>query len=312
MQILSQENIIKEKTCATIGFFDGVHLGHRFLLEKLKKTAVSSNFCSLVVTFKNHPQSFLGTLNEVGARHALPLLSTENEKLDLISEINPDFCLLLDFNNEISSMKAADFLLFLKNNYSVEKLIIGYDHRFGADKISDFEQYKIIGETLGIEVEQCEPLYLPDNQGVSSSKIRKLLIDGNVETAKDLLGREYSISGIVKSGEKIGRTIGFPTANLSVDFQKQIPKAGVYSVEVEIKSGVFIGMLYIGNRPTLDGKNLTIEVNIFDFSEDIYNQKISLKLKHFIREDKKFNSLQELKNHLVKDKKKVLEFLAHR
>ena len=299
MQNLSINSKIFEPTCITIGVFDGVHLGHRFLVENMQKTAFSSELKSLVVTFKNHPQNFFNTQNN------FKLLTEENEKINLLSEINPDFTLLLDFNKEISAMNAEDFLFFLKKNYSLKKLIIGYNHSFGSDKIKDFEQYKITGKKLDIEIEQCESFYFNDNQQVSSSNIRKLLLEGDIETANAMLGKNYSLSGIVENGEKIGQKIGFPTANLAISPQKLIPKAGVYSVSVLHKNRLFNGMLYIGNRPTLSGKNQTIEVNIFDFNENIYNQQIKIFFKHFIRGEKKFNSLQELQNQIINDKELI-------
>jgi len=334
MQLFSSKNKISEPTCATIGVFDGVHLGHQFLLKNMQQNAFLSGLKSLVVTFKNHPQFFFSNARHSErseesrentnrfthfGREKLPLvemtdsfklLTTENEKIDLISELNPDFTLLLDFNKEISAMKAADFLLFLKNNYSLKKLIIGYNHSFGSDRIRNFEQYKSIGKNLDIEIVQCAPAPLSCGDGggerfISSSAIRKLLLNGDIEAANAMLGRKYSLSGVVIEGEKNGQKIGFPTANLAVLPQKLIPKVGVYSVDVLQKNRHFNGMLYIGNRPTLDGKNQTIEVNIFDFNENIYNENITLFLKKFIREDKKFNSLSELKKQLIKDKKKL-------
>jgi len=322
MQLFSANNKIFEPTCATIGVFDGVHLGHRFLVENMQKTAFSSGLKSLVVTFKNHPQNFFCPQND------FTLLTTEKEKIYLISELNPDFTLLLDFNKEISAMKAEDFMLFLKKNYSLKKLIIGYNHSFGSDKIRDFEQYKTIGKNLDIEIEQCEPFSIDTsfrlkgeiggkqhvispfgrNDGVSSSNIRKLLLDGDIETANAMLSKNYSLSGIVESGEKNGRKIGFPTANIAISPQKLVPKVGVYSVDVLYKNNILNGMLYIGNRPTLDGKNQTIEVNIFDFNENIYGKNITIFFKKFIREDEKFNSLEELKNQLIEDKEKICTF----
>jgi len=304
MQLFSLNNKISEPTCATIGVFDGVHLGHRFLLENMQKNAFSSGLKSLVVTFKNHPQIFFSN-----ARH-FKLLTTEEEKIDLISELNPDFTLLLDFDKEISAMKAADFLIFLKNNYSLKKIIIGYNHSFGSDKIRDFERYKETGKNLDIEIEQCAPAPLSCGEGggerfISSSVIRNLLLDGNIESANAMFGRHYSLSGVVVEGKKNGRKIGFPTANLDISPQKLIPKVGVYSVYVLHKNRHFNGMMYIGNRPTIDGKNQSVEVNIFDFNENIYNQKIKVFLKKFIREDKKFDSLNELKKQLIKDKERI-------
>ena len=331
MEILFENNKIYEPTCMAIGVFDGVHLGHRFLLEMMQKSAFASGLKSFVVTFKNHPQNFFYPQNN------FKLLTTETEKVDLVSEINPDFILLLDFDKRISAMKAADFLLFLKKNYSLKKLIIGYNHSFGADKIKDFEQYKKIGESLDIEVEQCPPLphchcdidpesvkkaeiiekaisghtsALPSsqahNENVSSSNIRNLLLNGDIEKANAMLGTKYFLNGTVQHGEKIGRTIGFPTANLEISTQKLIPKDGVYSVEVSFKNFFFNGMLCIGNRPTVSGKNQSVEVNIFDFNEDIYNQKIKIFFNHFIRENRKFDNLQQLKNQIEKDKEDTI------
>jgi len=309
MQIIFENNRIFEPTCATIGVFDGVHLGHRFLLENLKKEAILSGLKPLVVTFKNHPQHFFEPQNK------FQLLTIEEEKIGLISALNPDFLLLLDFNKEIAAMKAVDFLLFLKNNYCLKKLIIGYNHSFGSDKIKDFEQYKQIGKSLEIEFKQC-PAAPPTVVGelnntlkISSSNIRKLLCEGDIENANVMLGRDYAVSGVVVDGEKNGQKIGFPTANLSVPPHKLIPKSGVYAVKILIANQTFNGMLYIGNRPTLHGKTQTVEVNIFDFNENIYGRQITVFLKYFVREDQKFNSLTELKAQLTKDKTEILGLL---
>jgi len=309
MQILSTNTKIFEPTCATIGVFDGVHLGHRFLLENMQKYNISSKLKSLVVTFKNHPQCFFNPQDD------FKLLTTEEEKIDLITEINPGFTLFLDFNKEISAMTAENFLVFLKKKYSLKKLIIGYNHSFGSDKIKDFEQYKAIGKNLDIDIEQCAPAPLSCGEGLekrflSSSNIRKFLLNGDVETANKMLGQNYSLNGVVQEGEKIGRTIGFPTANLAISPQKLIPKVGAYSVCVLHKNRFFNGMLYIGNRPTLDGKNQSVEVNIFDFDENIYGEKITISFKNFVRENTKFNSLSELKSQIERDKENILNFFS--
>ncbi|MDR1544754.1 MAG: bifunctional riboflavin kinase/FAD synthetase [Prevotellaceae bacterium] len=305
MQILTSYNIIFGKTVATIGVFDGVHTGHRFLLEKLKNIGTNCKFAptfkSLVVTFNNHPQTFFYPQND------FKLLTTTAEKIDLLAEINPDYCLSLDFDAKIFSMKSAEFLLFLKKNYSVEKLLAGYNHSFGSDKIRSIEDYKRIGQDSGVEIIACEPFFVAENQQVSSSNIRKFLLDGNIENANLLLGKKYFLQGVVENGEKIGRKIGFPTANLKINSQKLIPCKGVYSVDIEVKNRHFNGMLYIGNRPTLNGQNQKIEVHIFDFSENIYGQNIKIFFKKFIRADKKFETLEELKRQLEKDKKEILQ-----
>jgi riboflavin kinase/FMN adenylyltransferase len=305
MQIFSENDKILQSVCATIGVFDGVHIGHRFLLENMQKTAFSSGLKSLVITFENHPQSLFFPQNN------FKLLTTEPEKIDLIAELNPDFMLLLNFNKKIAEMTSADFLFFLKKNYSLKKLIIGYNHSFGSDKIKNFEQYKIIGKNLGIDIEHCPSFYITKNQQISSSNIRKFLLNGDVEKAAKMLGKNYSLNGCVKEGEKIGRKIGFPTANLEISPQKLVPASGVYAVEIALKNLIFNGMLYIGNRPTLSGKNQSVEVNIFDFNENIYDEKITVFFKNFIRKDKKFTSLEKLKKQINKDKEKILNLKSN-
>lgn len=295
MKLLSEIEFPQNPTCATIGFFDGVHSGHRYILSELKKISAQENLESLIVSFKNHPKNFFSK-NE-----NLKLLSPENEKISLLSKTQIDNLLLLNFNEKIAKMKAEDFLIFLKNFYKIKILLVGYDHHFGCDKEKNFNDYLILGEKIGVKIIQCNAL-INNDLTASSSKIRNFLENAQIENAARLLGYDYSIRGTVIHGNQIGRKIGFPTANLNVDNQKLIPANGVYFVKIKIGENLHKGMLNIGFRPTLTDKIRTIEVHIFNFNENIYGKKIEVIFQKFIRNELKFNSLDELSEQLKKDK----------
>ena len=232
------------------------------------------------------------------------LLTTPEEKISLLADIGVDYCLMLDFTPEVSRLTAREFMTqLLKERYQVKYLVIGYDHRFGHDRTDGFEQYVVYGTECGIEVLKASP-YDEGNTAVSSSEIRKLLQAGNVAEAAYLLTYPYQLLGHIVSGYKVGRTLGFPTANIRVDGPfKVIPGIGVYAVWVEVEGERYKGMLYIGDRPTLNnGKDISMEVNILDFSGDIYNDSIRVSFVQYVRGDIKFDSLEELKAQLEKDR----------
>lgn len=295
MHILSDIQIPTQDTLATIGFFDGVHIGHQFLLNELKIQSQKFGFQSLIVSFVNHPQEILRN------RTDLKLLTTTSEKLARFETLAIDNCLLLDFDDQIARMTSYDFLKMLHDNYRVRKLMVGYDHHFGSDRLSTFDDYVEIGKLIGVDVIACRP-FVAENLTVSSSKIRTLLQKGEVIKANELLGSPYMMSGIVVSGNQIGRKIGFPTANLKLDISKLIPKEGVYAVKVALKNQWFKGMLNIGTRPTVSGDTQTIEVYILNFEQDIYGETLQLKFLKRIRDERKFNSIVELKSQLEIDK----------
>lgn len=300
VKILNKSHILKsEQTAGTIGFFDGVHLGHKFLLDNLIQKAKTSNQKSIVVTFRENPKYFFIQNTDIKQ------LTAFDEKITKLQDFDIDYCLVLDFDQTIASLTAIDFLMFLKQKFCLKSLIVGYDHTFGSDKIKDFNEIKKITQTIDIDAFKVEQFSVL-NKKIGSSFIRHALENGDIENANAALGYDYFLNGTVVCGNKIGKTIDFPTANLKIDLQKLVPKNGVYMVEVEVANKKKYGMLNIGNRPTVNGHDQTIEVNIFDFNGDLYGQSVKVNFKHYLREEKKFNSLQELKNQLCIDKKQIL------
>lgn len=289
---------------ATIGFFDGVHAGHRFLIEQVKEQAKKESLASAVITFPVHPRKVLHK------DYQPALLCSYDEKVERIMSTGIDYCISLDFTQEMSRLTAYDFMLkILKEKLNAKTLVIGYDHRFGHNRTEGFEDYKRYGEEMGMTVLQATESNPQEH--VSSSRIRRLLGNGDVEKAAQLLTYNYTISGKIVEGFKVGRTIGFPTANIKVweDF-KVIPAFGVYAVHVNIEGQKYDGMLYIGKRPTLhNGDNISLEVNIFDFDDDLYHKSLSVEFLKFVRADHKFNNIEELKTQINKDKEQVKKLL---
>lgn len=290
---------------ATIGFFDGVHLGHRFLIDQLKKVADERGLPSAVITFRTHPRAVLH------ADYQPKLLNTWEEKLAQLATTGVDYCLVLDFTLELSRFSAAEFITkILAEAFRVKALLIGYDHRFGHDRAEGFDQYVVYGKALGMEVIQALP-YDNGQTKVSSSEIRRLLAEGEVKQAAVLLSYPYSLKGKIVKGHQVGRTIGFPTANLSVDEPRKIlPGNGVYAVWALLSGKRYKGMLSIGNRPTLDdGNSQSIEVYLLDFSGDLYGKEIEVSFVSKIRDNRKFPSLLALKSQLEQDRQIVSECL---
>jgi riboflavin kinase/FMN adenylyltransferase len=289
---------------ATIGFFDGVHIGHHFLIDQVKESAAKRGLPSAVITFPVHPRKVLQK------DYQPALLCGYDEKIERLATTDIDYCVTLDFSAEISRMPAFDFMKnILKEKLNVDTLLIGYDHRFGHNREDGFSDYKKYGEELGIDV--IEAKALPGFDHVSSSRIRKLLAEGLVRKAAKLLSYNYTISGKIIEGFKVGRTIGFPTANIQVwETYKVIPAFGVYAVYVYVYGNRYDGMLYIGKRPTLqNGDNISIEVNIFDFNGDLYNKNLIAEFLEFIRPDEKFTDLETLKSRIRSDKDIIIKYL---
>ena len=289
---------------ATIGFFDGVHLGHRFLIDEMKEIAKARNLPSAVITFPEHPRAVLH------ADYQPKLLNSFEEKLQQLETTGVDYCIVLDFTIELSRFSAKEFITsILAKSLHVKTLLIGYDHRFGHNRSEGFEDYVRYGKEIGIEVIRAKAytsnieIENVPNVPVSSSLIRKLLHQGEVDLAADCLKYEYFLDGIVVGGYQVGRKIGFPTANLSVDDpDKLIPADGVYAVWVTFDKKTYMGMLNIGVRPTIDnGPNRTIEVNILHFHSDIYDKFIRLTFVKRTRPELKFSSIDELIVQLHKD-----------
>lgn len=303
--IRQNEDTIEQGIVATIGFFDGVHVGHRFLIKELQDWGKELNMPSAIITFPEHPRQVLHS------DYRPKLLDTFQEKMERLETTGIDYCIALDFTYELSLYSAADFIRLLAEEYHVKGLLIGYDHRFGHDRSDGFEQYVEYGGQVGMEVRKASP-YDEGNIRVSSSEIRRLLQEGKVEMANALLTYPYQLRGRIVSGYKVGRTIGFPTANIEVDSPyKLLPKVGVYAVWVELLGKRYKGMLYIGKRPTLqNGDNLTIEVNILGFSGNAYNDEITVSFVYAVREDKTFESVEALREQLERDRQTVDKLLV--
>ena len=295
----SQLSTLNFPVVASIGFFDGVHLGHRYLIEQVKEEAARQGICSAVITFPVHPRQVMN------ADYQPELLTSYEDKLKLLADTGIDYCIVLDFTPDIAKLTAWEFMnTILKERYSVQGLVIGHDHRFGHNRSEGFEEYCSFGNKLGINVVRAHACVI-DNVTVSSSVIRRLLHACDITSANHYLGYSYSLEGVVVGGHRIGRTLGFPTANLRVDQAcKLIPGEGVYAVRVTVAGSDYAGMLSIGHRPTLNnGNDRSIEVHILNFHSDIYNFPIKLSFVRFIRPDLKFPTIEELRMQLVEDKK---------
>ena len=291
-------------TVATIGFFDGVHLGHRFLIQQVKVAATQTGWQSSIITFPVHPRQV------IQSEFQPQLLSSPEEKIELLASTGVDNCILLPFTRELSQLTAYEFMQLLYDKYKVRMLVIGYDHRFGHNRAETFEDYCRYGQELGIHIMQASA-YTQEQDKVSSSAIRRALQTGDIRTATKFLGYHYYLEGTVVDGYKVGRKIGFPTANLRVDFpNKLIPSIGVYAVCVYVNGGKYKGMLNIGYRPTINnGTDLSIEVHILDFQGDIYHQKMRIEFIDFLRPEEKFNSVDELVLQMQKDKEDTIRVL---
>ena len=291
-------------TVATIGFFDGVHLGHRFLIQQVKVAATQTGWQSSIITFPVHPRQV------IQSEFQPQLLSSPEEKIELLASTGVDNCILLPFTRELSQLTAYEFMQLLYDKYKVRMLVIGYDHRFGHNRAETFEDYCRYGRELGIHIMQASA-YTQEQDKVSSSAIRRALQTGDIRTATKFLGYHYYLEGTVVDGYKVGRKIGFPTANLRVDFpNKLIPSIGIYAVCVYVNGGKYKGMLNIGYRPTINnGTDLSIEVHILDFQGDIYHQKMRIEFIDFLRPEEKFNSVDELILQMQKDKEDTIRVL---
>lgn len=308
MIVVKDEHILEgQPVAATIGFFDGVHAGHRFLISELKKLATGSGLPSAVITFPEHPRAVLH------ADYQPKLLNSFEEKVEQLATTGIDYCIVLPFTAGLSQLSAQSFIAdVLCRRFNVNTLLTGYDHRFGHNRADGFEQYVRYGNACGLEVLRAT-VFKGDAPHISSSEIRKELAAGKVEQARQLLTYPYKLKGTVVSGYQVGRTIGFPTANIRVDEPfKVIPGKGVYAVRVLLEGKEYKGMLYIGCRPTVNNDNgISLEVNILDFSGDIYNREIEVIFEHYVRNDIKFQSLDELKQQLTNDRDTVLSLLSN-
>ncbi|MEO5977627.1 MAG: bifunctional riboflavin kinase/FAD synthetase [Chryseolinea sp.] len=289
----------------TSGTFDGVHVGHQKILSRLRETASKNGGETVVITYWPHPRLVLHPEDS-----SLKLLNTFEEKAELLKKYGVQHLVRIPFTKEFSQLTSEEFITkILVDTIGTRKLVIGYDHHFGKNREGSFEQLKRDAPKYGFAVEEI-PRQDIDHVGVSSTKIRQAIEVGDIQTATHFLGTPYSLTGRVVMGDRIGRTLGYPTANIEIDTgYKLIPCDGIYAVVVQYEHAEFKGMLYIGNRPTINGVKRNIEVNIFDFDKDIYGDSVTLHIFSMIRGDVKFNDLDALKKQLHADKADALKSL---
>lgn len=295
-----------QKTYVTIGTFDGVHIGHQKIIKDLIAQAKADKKKSVLLTFFPHPRMVLQK------EASIKLINTIEEKKLLLEELGLDYLIIHPFSKEFSRLTALDFVRdILVNQLNTSKLIIGYDHHFGKNREGNIEQLTEYSYLYDFSVEEI-PAQDIDSVSVSSTKIRRALLNGELKTANKYLGYSYSLEGKVVKGEQLGSKIEFPTANISIsESYKLIPKSGVYIVKSTIKNATVYGMMNIGNRPTVDGTEQTIEVHFFEFSNNLYDTNLKIELLYFIREEQKFDSVAALKNQLFQDKKTSLNYIQN-
>ena len=282
---------------ATIGFFDGVHEGHRFLLRQLVSEAKRCAKKSMVITFKEHPRIVLRK------DYNPELLTTNSEKVSLIKQLGVDEVVFIEFTEEFQHLTAQEFMrTYLREQLGVSKLLVGYDHHFGCNQNESFHDYERYGKELGIEVILCEGHKVEDAK-VSSTMVRKALNAGEMRLASQLLGYDYQLNGVVVSGRKVGRRLGFPTANLQLECEhKLVPPLGVYAVWAIVEGKNYPAVLNIGRRPTLDnGDDVSIEVHLFHFEGELYERELSVTFVVRMRDEMCFPSLEALQEQIQKD-----------
>lgn len=289
---------------ATIGTFDGVHYGHQKIIKRLCELARSTGGESVILTFFPHPRLIIDPENQ-----DLKMINTINEKAKILAELGVDHLIITPFTRDFSNLSPEEYIKdILVDTIGIKYLIVGYDHRFGKDRQGGMQELETAAKTFDYQIEQIPEQDIND-VAVSSTKIRTALLNGEVALAAEYLGYHFSIHGRVIKGDKIGRTIGFPTANIFVEeTYKLIPSDGIYAVTVTMGEQNFKGMAYIGQRPTINGMTRNIEVNIFDFNAEIYGQDITMTFLEFLRHDVKFTGLETLKVQLQKDKEDTLAY----
>lgn len=294
------------KTIITIGTFDGVHIGHKKILQKVVAEAKKNNLTSAVLTFFPHPRFILNQNSD------LKLLNTIEEKKALLNSTGLDALLIHPFDQEFANLSPEQFVKkILVDQLKISKIIIGYDHRFGKNRAADINDLIQFGTKYNFEVEQISAQEL-NEIAISSTKIRTALSNGDISLANSYLGYPYSFSGKVIKGKQIGRTIGFPTANIEIQEPlKLLPKNGVYIVKCLVNNQEVNGIMNIGNRPTLNGTSQSIEVHLLNFDEDIYGLEITVKMIDFIRNEQKFENLDQLKSQIQKDKIQAVNFIKN-
>ena len=290
------------KAVITTGSFDGVHAGHAKIISQLLKEAEDIGGTPVLITFYPHPKQIVQIKDK-----PLFVINTPEEKYELLQKMGVKNIVVVPFDKSFSELSAQDYIeKFLVQKFNPAVIVVGYDHRYGNNREGDFDLLKKAETDFGFEVKEI-PQHILKDITISSTKIRNAIQTGDIVTAAAYLGCDYFFSGKVIQGNKLGRTIGYPTANLFIENEnKLIPADGVYAVEVELENRKLMGMMNIGIRPTVDGKKRTIEVNIFNFDEDIYGKELRITLKKHLRSEIKFNGLDELKAQLAKDKEEAM------
>ena len=304
MKIIKNLHDYSQKTplALSIGMFDGVHHGHQTIIKNLNSAAQNKDLESAILTFWPHPRTVFNPNDD------LKLLNTIEEKTYLLEKNKVQHLFLKEFDEEFRNLTGEEFVKqILIDKLNVKHLIIGHDHTFGKNRSGDFNLLKKMSSEYGFEIVQVEAVDFQDRH-ISSTQIRNALMNADIIAANEMLGYHYSVSGEVVHGKKLGRTIGYPTANISVNPMKFLPKKGAYIVDVFVKNKQFRGMLSIGTNPTVDGKSLSTEVYILDFNADIYSETISVNFRQFLHDEIKFDGLQQLIERLDEDKKLTEDF----
>ena len=298
---------INSPSILTLGTFDGVHKGHQKILKKLKYEAKKDNLKSIVLTFFPHPRTVLNP------DLTLKLINTIEERTILFEKSEIDILITHPFDKNFSELSPDQFVKnILVNKLKIKKILIGYDHRFGKNRTAGFKDLKIFGLKYGFEVIEIS-VEEKNKVSISSTKIRNSIIEGDIKTAKSYLGYDFSLKGEVVNGNAIGRTIGFPTANLNINQDyKLIPKNGVYLIRTILEGKKVYGMMNIGVKPTLKSKDTSIEVNLFEWGGDLYGKVIEVFILYYIREEKKFDSLIKLGNQIKLDKKTCIKLIKEK
>jgi riboflavin kinase / FMN adenylyltransferase len=296
----------KSKTIITIGTFDGVHLGHKKIIQKIIQNSLQKNCESVLLTFFPHPRMVLQDDSEI------KLLNTIDEKIILLEKTGLQNLVIQNFDIVFSQLTAEEFVkTILVDQMNIQKIIIGYDHRFGKNRTANIDDLILFGKKYNFEVEQISAQEI-NEVSISSTKIRNAIIDGNIELANQYLDSEYLLTGNVIKGKQLGRTIGFPTANIYIEENfKLVPKIGVYIVKSIINLQTVFGIMNIGYNPTVDGKNFSIEVYFLNFGQDLYGKQISVSVIKRIRDEQKFESIDLLKQQLEKDKQFAISFIKN-
>lgn len=297
--------ISNKKTIITIGTFDGVHLGHQKIISRLLNSTCNQEFETLVLTFSQHPRSVLHIESNV------QLLNSNSEKIKLLEQKGIDNLIIQDFDTTFSNQTGEEFVKnILVDQLNIQKIIIGYDHKFGKNRSSDIHDLIYFGKKYHFDVEQISAQEI-DAIAVSSTKTRKAILEGNLTLANQYLGYDFHFTGKVVAGKQLGRTIGFPTANIELESnQKILPKKGVYIVVGYWNNKHVHGIMNIGVKPTLNEKNITIEVHFLNTNEDLYDKEIKISVLKFIRNELKFDGLESLKNQIEKDKTEAINYFS--